>query len=331
MAALAALQLRDDRLDPVGDLGDQDHVRAAGDPALEREEAGVSPHHLEHHHPLVRLGGGVQLVDRVGAGRPRGVEAERLLGAGEIVVDRLRAADDLHAELVQAVADREGAVAADRDQPVEAELAVAGEREVRPVALDLLAALVDDPEEGVRLVRGAEDRAAAREDSPGVLDGERPRQALAHQALVAVLDPDERVAELLRAPLDDRADERVQPRAISAACEHSQPHASDPRKSEARLSQDPMWDRQPRRGRILGAGARARQSRNPAALARRAGGRAISGGRRPAAWRRAPSAAARAPTRGATRARSSGAAKGRRARAPSPRAAGPRPSRRGWG
>jgi len=42
----------------------------------------------------VRLGGGVQPVDRLGADEDRRVEAEGVVGRGEIVVDRLRHPDD---------------------------------------------------------------------------------------------------------------------------------------------------------------------------------------------------------------------------------------------
>ena len=57
-------------------------------------QPGVAAHHLHHHHPVVRLGGGVQPVDRVRRGLHRGVEPERQLRGGEVVVDRLRHADD---------------------------------------------------------------------------------------------------------------------------------------------------------------------------------------------------------------------------------------------
>ena len=43
--------------------------------------------------PVVRLGGGVQPVDRLHRDVDRGVEAEGEVGAGQVVVDRLRHAD----------------------------------------------------------------------------------------------------------------------------------------------------------------------------------------------------------------------------------------------
>ena len=79
-------------------LGDQDHVGAAGEPGVERDPAGVAAHHLDHHHPVVGLGRGVQAVDRLGRDVQRGVEAEGDVGGAEVVVDRLR-----HPEHVDAV------------------------------------------------------------------------------------------------------------------------------------------------------------------------------------------------------------------------------------
>ena len=83
-----------DLLDGQRMLGDQDHVGAARDPAHDRDPAGVAAHHLDDHHAVVRLGGRVQPVDRLGRDRDRGVEAEGVVRSGEVVVDRLRHADD---------------------------------------------------------------------------------------------------------------------------------------------------------------------------------------------------------------------------------------------
>jgi len=47
-------------------LGDQDHVGATGHPGVQRDPASVAAHHLDDQRPVVRLGGGVQPVDRLG-------------------------------------------------------------------------------------------------------------------------------------------------------------------------------------------------------------------------------------------------------------------------
>ena len=110
-----------DLLDVERLLGDQDHVRAAGHARVQRDPAGVAAHHLDDQRAVVALRRGVQPVDRLHRDVHRGVEAERVVGGAEVVVDGLRHADDLHARLVQPRRDAEGVLAADRDQRVDAE------------------------------------------------------------------------------------------------------------------------------------------------------------------------------------------------------------------
>ena len=101
-------------------LGDQDHVGAARDSAHHGDPAGVPPHHLDDHHAVVRLGGRVQAVDRLGRDRHRGVEPEGVVGRGEVVVDRLRHADDREVLLsVKTGRHAERVLAPDRDERVE--------------------------------------------------------------------------------------------------------------------------------------------------------------------------------------------------------------------
>ena len=150
----------DDAVDVVGDLGDQDDVRVAGDAGVHRDPAGVAAHHLDDHDALVRLRGGVQAIDRLGRDGDRGVEAECRLGAAEIVVDRLRHADDRHPLLEEARGDPERAVAADRDQRVAADLVEPAHDLVGDVDGRLLAVALGDELERVALVDRAQDRAA---------------------------------------------------------------------------------------------------------------------------------------------------------------------------
>ena len=101
-------------------LGDEHDVGAAGDAAHDGDPAGVAAHDLDDHHAVVRLRRRVQAVDRLGADRDGGVEAEGVVGAREVVVDRLRHADDRQPVLVvQARGDAERVLAADRDERVE--------------------------------------------------------------------------------------------------------------------------------------------------------------------------------------------------------------------
>src|SRR5262249_46305477 len=75
VAALAPtfFDLLDDLLHAVRELGDEDHVGAASEPRRERDPAGAPAAHLEEHDAVVALAGRLQLVDRLGRGRDRGV------------------------------------------------------------------------------------------------------------------------------------------------------------------------------------------------------------------------------------------------------------------
>ena len=129
-------------LDVEWDLGDQDHVRAAGQPAVERDPSGVASHQLDHHDAVVALGSGVHLVERLGRGADGAVEPERALRAGHVVVDRLGDTDDRQSLAPELVRDLEAAVAADRDQGVEAAGLEGSDQVVRAINLRLVAVRV---------------------------------------------------------------------------------------------------------------------------------------------------------------------------------------------
>ena len=91
-------------------------------PRVQRDPAGVAPHHLDDHDAAVGFGGRVQAIDRVGREADRGVEAEAAGRPVDVVVDRLRHADERDALLVELVGDGQRAVAADADERVEPHL-----------------------------------------------------------------------------------------------------------------------------------------------------------------------------------------------------------------
>ena len=209
-ARVALLDQLGAALDGERELGDQHDVGAAGDAARDRQPAGVAAHDLDDDHAVVRLGRRVQPVDRLGRDRDRGVEAERLVGRREVVVDRLRNADDGQAVLaVEPRCDAERVLAADRDQPVELL-----ERVLHGFDAALLA-------ERVRAA-GAQDRAAAREDARDGLEVERAEEAVDHAA------PAAQHADRLGAAVDQaprrRPDDGIQSGAVPSAGEHSHPH-----------------------------------------------------------------------------------------------------------
>ena len=132
-AGVAALE----RVAHLGDverhLGDQHHRGAAGDARPHRDVAGVAAHDLDHDHPVVRLGGGVEPIDRGGRDVHRGVEPEGDLGGARCRCRSSSAPRCTGTPSVCRVAgDAQCPFAADDDEPVEV---VAG----RCVALTVLA------------------------------------------------------------------------------------------------------------------------------------------------------------------------------------------------
>ncbi len=102
-AIAVAQPLRDDG-DVEWNFGDQNRVGTARYAGVERDPSGVPAHHLDDHDAVVRLGGGVQPIDGVGREIDGGVEAETVGGPDDVVVDRLRDADDRDAAVVEPVA-----------------------------------------------------------------------------------------------------------------------------------------------------------------------------------------------------------------------------------
>ena len=177
------------RGDVERDLGNQDRVGAAGDAGVQRDPAGVAPHHLDDHDALVRLGGRVQPIDRVGREGDRRVEAETVRRADDVVVDRLRHADDRHAQLAELVGDGQRAVAADGDERVEAQLVEHLDARGRSSRACRRRSATSEVER-VAAVERAEDRAAEAEDAGDVARREHARAIQLEEAVEAVLDPD---------------------------------------------------------------------------------------------------------------------------------------------
>ena len=187
-------------------MGAAGHSRRAGDPA------GVAAHHLDDDDPVVRLGGGVKTVDRVAGDLHGGIEAEGVVGAGEVVVDRLGDADHRHLVGRQAAGDPERVLAADGDQSVEAKLLHARGDERGAVAAVLV---------GVG-AGGAEDRPATRQQARNLLHPQLASLA-GQDAGPAVAQAKEGMVTVLDALADYAADDRVEAGTVAAAGENADP------------------------------------------------------------------------------------------------------------
>ena len=208
-----ALDRGGDGLDVVGDLGDENHVGAAGHAGAEREPAGLVAHDLGHDDAVVAVRGGMEPVDCLGRDVQRGVEADGRVGVRDVVVDRLRQGDDVEPLLDQAQRVLVRAAAADADEGVELVALVGGDdlRAEVPDAVRRLGAVGFEP-------AGAEERAAVGEDArKGALlerDG-----TVVDEALEAIAKADHFPAVGADRGLAHGTDRGVEPGAVAAGGE----------------------------------------------------------------------------------------------------------------
>ncbi|MBG9885003.1 hypothetical protein ABE10_00055, partial [Bacillus toyonensis] len=175
----------------------------------------MTAHDLGDHAALMRVTGRAQTVHRLGGDVHGRVEAEGVVRGAQIVVYRLRHPDDVDAVLREPIGRSEGALAADRDDPVDL-VAIQGLRDVLgPAPFSLV---------GVGPTR-PEDRPAHLGQALHLVPSEREEVAV-HDAAPAVADPDE-LEVVGRGPLEhDATDHGVESGAIAAAGENADLHAA---------------------------------------------------------------------------------------------------------
>ena len=111
----------DDVVHVVGDLGHDDDLCARRDARIEGDVAAVAAHHFDDGDALVRIHRITQLVDDFEAGIHRRIEAQRIVGIFEVVVDGAGDADRGDAVIFgERLCPAEGAVAADDDEAFDA-------------------------------------------------------------------------------------------------------------------------------------------------------------------------------------------------------------------
>src|SRR5579859_3567594 len=100
-------------------FGNQDYIGASGHAAVKGDPTGIAAHDLDDHDAVVRFGSGMNAIYGFADDVAGGVESEGVLGATEIVINRLGHADDMNSVLMQLLRNRESVVAADRDQSID--------------------------------------------------------------------------------------------------------------------------------------------------------------------------------------------------------------------
>ena len=189
---------------------------------MQGNETRIPSHQLQKHHPVVRFGGGVQFIQRVGGSAHGGIKAEGAFRASNIIIDRLRHAYHRNALFKKFLRDPQGAVAADHDQPVKLEIPDILDQ-LRGDILDHLLAIAHHlASKGVAAVGRAEDRPAARQNTAHIVRVQRADTILLHEAIKPVLHPQHLQVVIMLGSLHHRADYRVQTGGIAPAGQHSQ-------------------------------------------------------------------------------------------------------------
>ena len=65
---------------------------------MEGDPTAVTPHDLDHHHPVVRFGGGMDPIYRFGDDINSGIETKGIVGPAQVVVDGLGHPDHRHVQ-----------------------------------------------------------------------------------------------------------------------------------------------------------------------------------------------------------------------------------------
>lgn len=178
----AMLDGLDDVIHVVGDLGNQDDVRAARDAGIQRNPTDLVAHDLDDKHAAVTRGSGVDVVDALGGDVDGARKAKRQLGAPGVVIDGLGQGDNVEALFAQAVGGLGGAVTAQHKQAVELQLMIGADHcghLLDAVGLGNVQALE-------RRAARAQDGAAAGEDAAKI-GGRHDAEPAVDKALVAVL------------------------------------------------------------------------------------------------------------------------------------------------
>ena len=154
--SLTRFYLFDYRVQLIGNLRQQDNIRAACNAAVQRNPACIASHNLQHHNAVMRFRRRMQPVESLRRHRHRRVKAEGTLRAWQVVVDRLGHAHNLHAALTRQLrTDIQAAVAADDHQRLDIILLQILQHLLAHILIHKLAIFLHSKLEGVIAVRRA--------------------------------------------------------------------------------------------------------------------------------------------------------------------------------
>ena len=207
-----------DLVDVIGDLGEQDHVRAASDARVQRKPAHLVAHDLDDENTAVRAGRCMDLVDSRSGNVDCRLEAEGHLRSPEVIVNGLGKGDHIQAFLAEQVGCLGGAVSAAHDQAVQLQLVIGLFHGLYLV--DAVLVRNADGLEGAAAC--AQDRAASGQYTLEISSGQDPEFPV-DQALIAIFKAIKfnRFLGVVDNTLVYAAKGRIQGLAVAAACQHT--------------------------------------------------------------------------------------------------------------
>src|SRR2546423_5988365 len=171
-------------------FGDQNDVRAAGNPPMQRDPPGVASHYFQNHDALMTGRGRVQRIDRIHYGCDRGIKTESHRRRFEVVVDRFGNADAIDAALLQLKGCCHRPVAADDNESVDSEGLQHLARVSDNAGRDVSAIAAPDLDDEMSAISRADDRSATRHDAGGVASPKNLVIARRQQTFEAVEETD---------------------------------------------------------------------------------------------------------------------------------------------
>src|ERR1700722_11754384 len=213
---VVVLQQRADMVDIDLAVRNQDNMSAAGNPGSIGDPPGIAPHHFHNDHAIMRVRRGVDAVDCLCGNRNRSVEAERYIGATDVIVNGLGNPYAGNAVLAQKQRNRLRVVAPERDQGIDL------------VELQNLLHLLDPTRNLLHVGAGRMKNGAALQlDAIRAFESER-NPTVVKYAPPAIEKSDELVAVGLNSFSNGSVDHRIQAGAIAATGQQSNSHANSP-------------------------------------------------------------------------------------------------------
>ena len=191
-------------------------MRSAGDTGLDGDPSRIPAHDLDCHDAVMGLGGGVNLINRISGGLQGGVETESYVGGTEVIVNGLGNADQVHAFAEKIQANLLRAVPADGDDRIDAQGAGIGDDLVGDVADNFFAVLDGLVVKRIASVGGAQNGAAAGQDSADIGERELARTFRPDETIEAIGNADDFPFVFEDGGFHGRANDRIQAGSVAA-------------------------------------------------------------------------------------------------------------------